>query len=128
MRSVGFASAFAGSIAQKLSVALELELEAQGGKEDEKVLIFVKMLIAVRHIPLSSTPAHGRRRRREASQRRERPGHRSLCAGRGIFCILVSAEGPPERASVSPDTLHVPRGVVCSFGFSAGWGLCREGK
>lgn len=127
-RSVGFASAFAGSIAQKLNSALELELEAWGGKEDAKMLIFVKMLIAALHIPLNTTPAHGWRRRREASQSKERAGHCRLRAGRGIFCILASAEGPPERASVPPDTLHVPWGVVCSFGFSAGWGLCREGK
>lgn len=78
-RSVGFASAFAGSIAQKLNSALELELEAWGGKEDAKMLIFVKMLIAALHIPLNSTPAHGWRRRREASQSKERAGHCRLC-------------------------------------------------
>jgi len=41
------------------------------------------------------------------------------------LCLLL---GPAEPALGSPDARCHPWGALCGLGFSAGWGLCGEGK
>lgn len=84
-RSAGFASALCW-VPQKMSLALELRPEAQGGEGTTRMLIFVL------RIPTYSTPA-GRRRRRELPQRREEQSHCSLHLGPWIFLHLVCCWG-----------------------------------